>query len=674
MVINTIPPWVLAAEHAEEETDLPPDAGRASSPPSTLHALQRLDNSQHARAHAHWTDANIGKDAPSSSPTSSPHAHCLPSLQKSDELMMVRMASPESEHDHELGPDVNLSPATADVPPGERLASVSGPATSQPTPVPSTSQPDQAQSRPQSQQPGSFHPMRHRLHRLRQRLSEYHANDDSDAVSDDYDTNYEDISDDEIHNQSQPSRPAVRGRRSRVTARTNVRRLERSRSLEQNRFTWDKDEWLSATLRMSPEERRRMGHEIRNTLANSGSYWAKRRQRRKLRKQMRTGGGGSDPNDSFQPMNLAVEAAETFGSPAFTGHAQSAYKKHISTATALQHPDAPLPILPELASGRGSHFARFHSWRPGDARDQPDAILLDIPPDESSAWARGSSRTRLERMSGLRAGSHTDEDTNISLDQTSEKDVFTRRQASDERWNAPWKPEMNAGLSRTGTGWSLPDGGTVFGFLPWLRRRRAGNGEEDLGFGYGYGQKHKKARSRFASPAWWYNFLLHNPFAPLFVRTMNLAIATSTLAVAIKERQSLRAEGVEDIVGVSPLLGIIFAPLTLAHIFFQVWLEYFGRPIGLWSVRSKLLGTSIEIIFVGMWSAEMALAWDNYYTTPNFDLPHERRGYIRRLQCFLIGLSFISLFAYMITLIVRSLQTLLFSAQHSQRSSHRRER
>ena len=45
-------------------------------------------------------------------------------------------------------------------------------------------------------------------------------------------------------------------------------------------------------------------------------------------------------------------------------------------------------------------------------------------------------------------------------------------------------------------------------------------------------------------------------------------------------------------------------------------LEYFGRPLGLWRTSAKLAHTLSEVVFICAWSAELALCFDNYITSP----------------------------------------------------------
>lgn len=44
-------------------------------------------------------------------------------------------------------------------------------------------------------------------------------------------------------------------------------------------------------------------------------------------------------------------------------------------------------------------------------------------------------------------------------------------------------------------------------------------------------------------------------------------------------------------------------------------MEYFGRPLGLWRTSAKLAHTLVEVVFICAWSAALALAFDNFFTS-----------------------------------------------------------
>jgi len=98
-------------------------------------------------------------------------------------------------------------------------------------------------------------------------------------------------------------------------------------------------------------------------------------------------------------------------------------------------------------------------------------------------------------------------------------------------------------------------------------------------------------------------------------RFVNITFTTSALAIAIRIRALEMSNHVRGAVGSSPVLVIIFAPLTLAHVMIAIYLEYFGRPLGLWRTSRKLAHTLLETLFICAWSAALSLCLDNYFTS-----------------------------------------------------------
>ncbi|KAG6337321.1 hypothetical protein ID866_1746 [Astraeus odoratus] len=90
-------------------------------------------------------------------------------------------------------------------------------------------------------------------------------------------------------------------------------------------------------------------------------------------------------------------------------------------------------------------------------------------------------------------------------------------------------------------------------------------------------------------------FILSNIYVPLLFRFINITFTTAALAVAIRIRELEIQYSVMGILGSSPTLVIIFAPLTLVHVMVAIYLEYFGRPLGLWRTSGKLAHTLLEM-------------------------------------------------------------------------------
>lgn len=164
-------------------------------------------------------------------------------------------------------------------------------------------------------------------------------------------------------------------------------------------------------------------------------------------------------------------------------------------------------------------------------------------------------------------------------------------------------------------------------------------------------------------------FFLRHPFVPLLLRIINILLISCSLAVSARLHITLEHEGLSDAVGVSPLTGIIFSPPAIVHAIFQVWLEYRSRPIGLWQASSKLWYMMLELLFVCLWSAELSLAFDNYFTSTlvcvnayspfyrrPYSLPTEdpipRKSTLCGLQIAMICVCFVSVAVYVLVFMV----------------------
>jgi hypothetical protein len=165
------------------------------------------------------------------------------------------------------------------------------------------------------------------------------------------------------------------------------------------------------------------------------------------------------------------------------------------------------------------------------------------------------------------------------------------------------------------------------------------------------GEEHMDPADRASSKrqTWWNhlkNFLLLSPWAPFWLRFLNLAFTTTTLALAARILHIELKTDLNGIIGTSTMTALVYSSLTIIHVFVALWLEYFGAPIGVWSVgrksafrvllphRAELCSESAahvsqdqnyradlknraslsELIFIALWSAELSLAFDDLFT------------------------------------------------------------
>ena len=112
------------------------------------------------------------------------------------------------------------------------------------------------------------------------------------------------------------------------------------------------------------------------------------------------------------------------------------------------------------------------------------------------------------------------------------------------------------------------------------------------------------------------SFFLQSAYFPLLFRGLNVGFTTATLAVCVRIRLLESKYNVLGISGAGAIIAIIFSPMTLTHVMVSIYLEYFyGRPIGIWGIRSKMAHTLLDLVFIIFWSAELSLIFDSYFTS-----------------------------------------------------------
>lgn len=118
---------------------------------------------------------------------------------------------------------------------------------------------------------------------------------------------------------------------------------------------------------------------------------------------------------------------------------------------------------------------------------------------------------------------------------------------------------------------------------------------------------------------------LYSFWTPLFLRLANFALTCTTLALGVRIRNLEAKASLTGITGSSPLVAIIFSPPALLHVLTAVYLEYFGKPIGLWSLPSKLLFTSLDLVVISLWASLLGLTISDIFTTPLHCAPESSR-------------------------------------------------
>ncbi|KIK71169.1 hypothetical protein GYMLUDRAFT_185624 [Collybiopsis luxurians FD-317 M1] len=254
------------------------------------------------------------------------------------------------------------------------------------------------------------------------------------------------------------------------------------------------------------------------------------------------------------------------------------------------------------------------------------------------------------------SGSGRRKEWSLSIAMPTPRAPFTMNQTNSPGWETPWTSRAGAQgpfHSRSRDGYPYDED-----VNPESQTGSSGSHDDTM-------WKSRRKRLRI--------FLLNNPYVPLLFRIINMSFTTGTLAVAIRIRLEERRYGVMGVVGSSPTLIIIFAPLTLVHVIGAIYLEYFGRPLGLWRTSAKLAHTLSEVLFICAWSAALSLCFDNFFTSlvpcappsaiswynsiprPDYNLPTVEGtpgDFLCDRQLALICLVFVSLVMYCTNLVI----------------------
>ncbi|KAG8739527.1 hypothetical protein FRC10_005475 [Ceratobasidium sp. 414] len=341
------------------------------------------------------------------------------------------------------------------------------------------------------------------------------------------------------------------------------------------------------------------------------------------------------PTLHVQPPGTNIDDHTTLLSPrpsgslrSFNHSASSSNPPNNSASSTRRDPSSPVPLDGEaLPSSPTSDTARspqsWWSYVPYPLRKA----------SQGSTFRRKSStqdeRELVPQPDGPGGSTRGGKPNNLTLP----KGPFTVSQTQTPGWETPWAPHPPAAYrggggnaqvkERGGDGSQFYAGGKELGAL--ASRRTLGADEDD-----------ERAKSKRGGR--WVQtkrslrlYILKNDYVPLFIRLLNIAFTTSTLAVSISMRNLEKRHGILGSIGSSPTLVIIFAPPTLVHVMAAIYLEYFGRPLGIWSTSAKLIHTLSEVFFICMWSASLSLCFDNYFTTPLLCTPFSSTSWWNQL-------------------------------------------
>ncbi|GAA5971940.1 hypothetical protein JCM11641_001578 [Rhodosporidiobolus odoratus] len=212
--------------------------------------------------------------------------------------------------------------------------------------------------------------------------------------------------------------------------------------------------------------------------------------------------------------------------------------------------------------------------------------------NEGDAVDRQSLRSSRSVLSGRSARSRKNRDA--------EKQEYHRKMSKS--MTVHLAPPNVFSINQTQTpGWSTP-------WTPFRREEDPHSYQDPFDLTHNTSTAQTK-RSKFET------FILQNPFSPLFFRFINLILNGCTLGLAAHIRLQEHRANVIGVIGTSTLFAIVVAPFAIIHIFVTLYIEYFGLPIGLWKISTKMFYTLTDLLFICLYSAVLSLAFDDLFTS-----------------------------------------------------------
>ena len=104
-------------------------------------------------------------------------------------------------------------------------------------------------------------------------------------------------------------------------------------------------------------------------------------------------------------------------------------------------------------------------------------------------------------------------------------------------------------------------------------------------------------------------FLMFDARSTLYLRMLTLVGVVSALGLGCKLFQLEEQADLDGILGSAPILSISYGSVSVIHCLIVMYREAFGRPIGLWEVRSKMLWVCLDLFFIALWYAFRTPPW-----------------------------------------------------------------
>lgn len=96
-------------------------------------------------------------------------------------------------------------------------------------------------------------------------------------------------------------------------------------------------------------------------------------------------------------------------------------------------------------------------------------------------------------------------------------------------------------------------------------------------------------------------YLMYDARSTLYLRLLTLVGIATSLGIGCKLFLLEQESDLDGILGSAPILSISYGSVSSIHCLLIMYREAFGKPIGLWGLRSKMLWVCLDLFFIALW-------------------------------------------------------------------------
>jgi hypothetical protein len=94
---------------------------------------------------------------------------------------------------------------------------------------------------------------------------------------------------------------------------------------------------------------------------------------------------------------------------------------------------------------------------------------------------------------------------------------------------------------------------------------------------------------------------MYDARSTLYLRLLTLVGIATSLGIGCKLFLLEQESDLDGILGSAPILSISYGSVSSIHCLLIMYREAFGKPIGLWGLRSKMTWVCLDLFFIALW-------------------------------------------------------------------------